>query len=67
MRIVPSSNKEFLIITRENEVCAFVGRKPEPANPLHSAAPRRVTIADSIVAKYAEFAASLHRASAGRR
>ena len=62
MRIVPNSNKEFFIITRENDVCTFVGHRPEPANPLHSAAPRRATIADSIIAKYAEFTASLNRA-----
>ncbi len=67
MRIVPGNNKEFFIITTENDVCAFVGSKPERANPLQSTEPRKVRITDGIIASCVEFASSLQRAASARR
>ncbi len=67
MRIVSGSDQELFIITADNDVCSFVGRKPARPNPLNNAAPApRETIADAFMSACANFAGSFQRGALRR-
>ena len=61
MRIVTSGEQQLFIITSDNDVCTFVGRRPAQANPLRESAPApaRATIAQSFLSACSGLAASL--------
>jgi hypothetical protein len=66
MRIVPGDNRQFLIITHDNDVCSFVGRRPDQRVALSADSPPPKA-QNSLVAICAGFAESLHRATTPRR
>ncbi len=65
MRIVTNGEQQLFIITSNNDVCSFVGRRPAQRNPLREAAeaPERATIAQSFLAACSGVAESFQRAA----
>ena len=63
MRILTNGEQQMFIITSNNDVCSFVGKRPDQRNPLHDRAPasERATIAQSFMAVCSSFAESIHR------
>lgn len=73
MRILTNGEQQLLIITSNNDVCSFVGKKPAQPAPVYDqeparerATPERATIAQSLMAACASFAESLQRGAAHR-
>lgn len=73
MRILTDGEQQLLIITSNNDVCSFVGKRPAQLNPLRDARPapepalpERATIAQSFMAACSSFAESIHRGGARR-
>lgn len=68
MRIVTNGEQQLFIITSDNDVCSFVGRRPTQPNPLHATNPveERATIAQSFLSACSGIAESFQRAAARR-
>ena len=68
MRILTNGDQQLFIITSNNDVCSFVGRKPARQEPLRDPehAPERATIAQSFMAACSTLAVSIPRSAARR-